>query len=256
LPRAIHRGSRSARGYGEERPSVSAERPWFQQPLRPLRSAWPVAVAREAKRLLALYDEFEDWLRNGRQAERDARVSGWSRAEHVEHVLAANEQILGRVLRLLGGESLEAFEHAGPSAAGWIVLLSARIPRGRGSAPQSVWPTESPEPAALRRRLDAARALVSAARGAWERAPRHALRYRHLVFGDYDAAQWIRYARIHALHHARIGRLLACDAPGTIPAEASAPVFSHVPGGASRGAGREEGSAGREAGGAGRAGRP
>lgn len=184
-----------------------AAAPWCR-PLGFARGALPIAPPVEERKLLELYDEFERWLDDGAHARRDARRSAWSRAEHVEHVLAANREILERVRGLLEAPRTARPPGAGPSLAGWLVLVAGRIPRGRGAAPARLCPSGAVEPSMQRAALAAARAQLARTLDSFARAGRSPARAAHALFGDLDAAQWIRYARIHADHHARIARAL------------------------------------------------
>jgi len=179
----------------------------LHRPLGWPRAALPIAPPVEERLLLALYDEFDQWLASGTGEWRSARVSGWSRAEHVRHVLAANAEILAHVEELLadGGATTEL---GGPSCAGWIVLLCGWIPRGRGEAPAGVKPTGPRSAVQVHADLELARAQLGRVLAEFARAGRSRARRRHQAFGALDAAQWVRYARIHALHHARIAREL------------------------------------------------
>jgi DinB superfamily len=179
----------------------------LHRPLGWPRAALPIAPPVEERALLALYDEFDRWLASDTGEWRSARVSGWSRAEHVRHVLAANAQILAHVEELLGDGGADA-EPCGPSCAGWIVLLSGWIPRGRGEAPASVRPSGTWSAAQLCEELQLARAQLGRVLDEFARSGRSQARRRHAAFGALDAGQWVRYARIHALHHARIAREL------------------------------------------------
>ncbi|TAJ13329.1 MAG: hypothetical protein EPO68_13215 [Planctomycetota bacterium] len=184
----------------------------WQRPIHFARGMLPIAAAVEERKLLELYAEFERWLESGAHVLCDARRSAWSRAEHVEHVLAANLEICAHVQRLLDAPPGAACARGGPSLAGWIVLVGARIPRGSGESPPRLRPAGAADSTRQRAELARGRAALERTLNVFARAGRSPQRARHFAFGELDAGQWIRYARIHALHHARIAREL-CGEP-------------------------------------------
>jgi hypothetical protein len=145
---------------------------------------------------------------SGEHALCDTRRSAWSRAEHVEHVLAANLEICARVQRLFAPSPDAAPARGGPSLAGWIVLVGAWIPRGRGESPARLRPAGAADPLRQRAEIARGRAALEQTLNEFARAGRSPARQQHAAFGELDASQWLRYARIHALHHARIARSL------------------------------------------------
>jgi hypothetical protein len=176
-------------------------------PLGLFAGAIEIDVPREAGRIVALLVECRRLAAAPSLQDRAERVSGWSAAEHLVHLALASRGIFGYVRELAGGAGEPS---GGPSVAGWIVLLSGWIPRGRGQAPAGVEPppglAEGGVLAEIERASEALAALVplhpsiAAARG----------RRTHAVLGRLSAGEWLRYAGIHARHHLAIaGDVLA-----------------------------------------------
>lgn len=131
------------------------------------------------------------------------RVSAWSPARHVDHVVLANRALV-RTIRKLGCGFDDPRGRGGVSALGMMMFALRWIPRGRGRAPDSVVPSREPTRAELERalaeserelaELDALTAMIDGVRG---RSP-------HFVFGRLTARQWLAYADVHARHHVKI----------------------------------------------------
>lgn len=129
-------------------------------------------------------------------------ISDWSVGRHVEHCALAASSIARALL------ASDSQPPGGPTAAGWIVLLAGRIPRGRGRAPQAVVPVTERAPAELHARLDEAAALTERARradpAAW---------FRHFGLGVLRRDRALRFLDIHHRHHLRIVRDILRGAP-------------------------------------------
>lgn len=161
---------------------------------------------RDLARLIDRFDEVEHVVRwpEERLYLRLETVSGWSPAQHVDHVVKALALILDAVDRLREGTSTDIVLGGVPNLAGFAVLTTGWIPRGRGNAPTDVLP----EPTPVRHRLR--EAVYEAVRRARDLAP-HAGGLEttvgtlpHPILGPMRAAHWLRFADIHTRHHMAI----------------------------------------------------
>jgi len=153
-------------------------------------------------RLVAQLGDLEALARPGRAARREPAISGWSVAEHLEHLLLAAEMILAGLDRLDRGAP-PAELGGGPRLLGRVVLFTGWIPRGRGTAPPRTVPGTvavadlAPRYAGLR----AGFGRLTARLAALERS-RHTI--RHPYFGPFRAVHWLEFCVIHNRHHLRI----------------------------------------------------
>jgi hypothetical protein len=158
---------------------------------------------RSQRQLLALLRHWDELLADAPTANRRSdRLSRWSVAQHVQHLLAADALVLPRLTAALGQPA------PGPasrlSLVGRLVLWSGYIPRGRGRAPEPTRPSDQPEPAALRTQLAAEVAAVEGLGEHHGRLPGLATGIDHPYFGRLDGAQWMRFLEVHHRHHAKI----------------------------------------------------
>jgi uncharacterized damage-inducible protein DinB len=148
---------------------------------------------RSREQLLSQLAEMEALLNADDAAVED--VSGWSVHQHVEHLLRANDGILGMIE---AGQPPETIE---PKAlVGRVVLMTGHIPRGRGQAPESTVPEglSRDELLALRAGVEqAARALDL------EQLPDGVVG-NHAVFGGFTPQDWLRFMAVHDAHHLQI----------------------------------------------------
>lgn len=144
--------------------------------------------------LLRLMDDTDALTR------RDDALSAWNVCEHLEHVAKVDAGILDGVEKLIAEPSPGK---GGPKPPARVMLLFGFIPRGRG---------RSPEPY-MARGLDAdeVRTLLEQRREDWRRFEprlgemvRSRSRFPHPALGRFDAAQWLRFAQVHARHHEKI----------------------------------------------------
>ena len=127
---------------------------------------------------------------------RAEKVSGWSVAEQVDHMLKV---VLAQVDRLAERRPVKR----GINLVGRIVLLRGRIPRGVGKSPERVLPAPRPR-AELVEQLAAARGRLAAlAADAELRADPRPLA-PHPYFGGLTPRQALRFLAIHTDHHLRI----------------------------------------------------
>ncbi len=134
-------------------------------------------------------------------------VSAWSVHKHVEHLLLANEGIFAMIAAGAAPDPVEP-----KSWLGRLVLLTGRIPRGRGQAPEGTVPAGLPRDAllALHARVkEAARTLDATA------LPEGVVG-NHPVFGGFTATDWLRLMAVHDDHHLAIVADVEAAAGGTV----------------------------------------
>jgi hypothetical protein len=136
-------------------------------------------------------------------------VSGWSVAQHLEHLMLADHAVLDRLDELLAGAGAGGANGTGSAGAinvsGRLVLFFNYIPRGSARATTPIQPkSTSVAPiragvAEVRRRLGGLGDRLGGLRLARGTA-------RHLRFGGLDARQWVRFLEVHNHHHLKIVR--------------------------------------------------
>ncbi|HEX8617000.1 MAG TPA: DinB family protein, partial [Thermoanaerobaculia bacterium] len=123
-------------------------------------------------------------------------VSAWTPSEHLDHSLKVATWIVQRVLD-------PAPERGRPfSFIGLLILWSARIPRGRGKAPERVRGARATreELMAAIDSLEAHLARLNASLLERKRGPI----VPHPMFGSLTPPQALRFAAVHTDHHLRI----------------------------------------------------
>lgn len=154
------------------------------------------AQQRRVETLLELPDE--------RLLERNEAVSGWSAAEHLFHVSLANELSLKNVTALLNekGRFIREREELDPRAV--EALRTGRFPRGT-QAPRFVQPPPKIDLPFTRELAGDVRAALGALleRDGFASAPNG---IPHQILGVLSAPQWLRFVRMHTVHHLRIAR--------------------------------------------------
>jgi hypothetical protein len=133
-------------------------------------------------------------------------VSGWSVAEHLEHLVRIDNGILDRIDRLAAGTAEPPSKPVPPlNLIGRLILLCGLIPRGRGKAPEAVRP-QGMEVAELRAGIAG---LGERFHSLGPRLPELAAlqgTFRHPYFGGLSPVQWLRFMDIHHHHHLKIVR--------------------------------------------------
>lgn len=123
-------------------------------------------------------------------------VSAWTVGMQVQHALIATREIS----RGLAGSAPGARKPTRSVIAG-LILLTGRIPRGRGRAPRASLPSADITEEGLRTLLAEAREALAATsalpRDAWWEHPRFGVMHR-------DTA--VRFLHIHNRHHLAIAR--------------------------------------------------
>jgi hypothetical protein len=151
---------------------------------------------RHVESLLELPDE--------RLLAKNEAVSGWSAAEHLFHVSLANELSLRNVDSLLNQKSrfICPLEPLVPRAV--EALRTGRFPPGTQS-PRFVQPPARIDMAFTRELAGDVRTALEALleRDGFEAAPNG---IPHQILGVLSAPQWVRFVRMHTVHHLRIAR--------------------------------------------------
>jgi uncharacterized damage-inducible protein DinB len=144
---------------------------------------------------------------------RTPEVSAWSVGEQLEHLVLADRGILQAVQELTepGANHGDAAATGGPTIIGRVILWTGFIPRGRGKAPDFAKPSGMSS-ADLAAELGEIRSDVEALGsrlGEIERIP--AVRTHPVGLGSFTPAQWMRFAFVHHVHHAKIIRDILKD---------------------------------------------
>jgi hypothetical protein len=149
-------------------------------------------------------------------------VSAWAVAQQLEHLGLTGGRVIDAIEAILADP--ETPPRGRPNPAGWMVLLTGRIPRGKVKARQEWVPPEaSPERARQAVAMLGAR-TAALGTGAAEIAAAHATR-PHPALGQLDARRWLRFLAIHQEHHLRLVRDIRAAA-GLPPAASGAAVPS------------------------------
>lgn len=131
-------------------------------------------------------------------------VSNWSPAQHVDHVVRALGTIFEAVTTLERGEDAAIQARGVANLAGFAVLTTGWIPRGRGKAPSTVLPEPRPVRQRLREAVYEATERAKTLRGDAGRIDAATGTLPHPVLGAFGAQQWLRFADIHTRHHLAI----------------------------------------------------
>lgn len=159
-------------------------------------------AAREYERLRTFYGEAAALLAwpDERLFGKVAEISGWSPAQHLSHLTLSNRLIFRNLERLAGGGH-PALSEGGPNLAGRLVLRLGRFPRGRARAPKFALPPEDLARADLEGALAHNRAAFDRLAPLLPNLPHLPGRTPHPRFGPLSAVEWLRFTRIHSLHH-------------------------------------------------------
>jgi DinB superfamily len=156
-----------------------------------------VAAVAELARIRGQLERIGALYGDARLFTTNERVSRWSPAEHVDHLLRVTISILDRL------PSTEAVP-GGISVLGRAILMLQWIPRGRGRAPERLAGKRT-SPAQLARALE----KVTAALAAVDPATIDGARIRnvpHPRFGSLTPAEALRFVSVHNEHHLKIVR--------------------------------------------------
>lgn len=134
---------------------------------------------------------------------RTLSVSGWSAAEHLEHVAIGNQLTLDSIVQLLDGPQPAAETET--TAAALAFLRDGVIVRGASKHPDFT----APRGVALEKvRADLEAQLLGFGELRWRSgdfAASHAVDV-HDELGPLTAVQWLRFTEIHTGHHLAIAR--------------------------------------------------
>lgn len=169
------------------------------------RSASPFSPERDHRSLVRLQRRLLRWL------ERDdaelfgvrEEVSGWSPAQHVYHVSLANEFSLQNVLSLVRDSGPLLAEPRGADPEAEALLRRGRLPRG-ARAPRFVSPPARLDRAGLDDVAGGCREGIEAVGQVLERVAEAPRIIPHQELGALDATRWLRFARVHTVHHLEI----------------------------------------------------
>ncbi len=131
-------------------------------------------------------------------------VSGWSPAQQVEHILLSLDRMLDVIDGLESGEDERIREKGAPRLMARALLMTGHIPRGRANAPEMVHPDAIPSRATLREKHGEVRSAADARAESVRILPGIPGVIPHGFLGFFNAAQWLRFARIHTDHHLAI----------------------------------------------------
>jgi uncharacterized damage-inducible protein DinB len=142
-----------------------------------------------------------------RESVRDARdpgVSGWSAAQHLYHMALACDLSLRNVEGLVAQKGLLIVKGAQTSEEAIRLLAKEEFRRGQAESPRMVRPGADVNPQFLAREQEGNQATLEGLRRCRDEiapAPDHV---PHQVLGPMTAAMWLRFARLHTLHHLAI----------------------------------------------------
>jgi DinB superfamily len=128
------------------------------------------------------------------QAVTNTAVSSSSVGWHIEHSLL----VINGVLQTLASSNPADYKWSF-SFPRLVVLMSGKIPRGKGKAPSVTVPREASDAAALQNRVAKVGEKVALL---GDLSPKH--NFKHPYFGLLDAAQTIKFLEIHTQHHLNI----------------------------------------------------
>lgn len=165
----------------------------------------PAAATTKLHRtLLRELDELADQAsRREISSLRADKVSGWSVAEQLEHLMVSDRTILRAIDTMLAGEKPSA--GGGPSLAGRLILGLGFIPRGVGRAPKAVVPGKL-EPAEIEAGFSELRDKYGALEKVLGLIERSDWTFPHPILGNFTCRRWLRFVTVHHRHHQKIMR--------------------------------------------------
>lgn len=153
----------------------------------------------------AFYESVEamlDWP-NDRLFKVAERVSAWSPAQHLYHISIANGMMHKGVGLICRGHEMVKPDGEINRVGRWA-LERGQFPRGKAQAPQGAVPPDAPSRDEVRKALSRSRHRFEQTTAVLPQIPEAQGYFTHTYFGDLDAAQWMRCARIHSEHHLAI----------------------------------------------------
>lgn len=137
---------------------------------------------------------------DGVLAARAPRVSGWSVAQQIDHILHAAQAVFST----LTGEGKAP--PTGINPTGRILLRLGWLPRGVAKSPKSALPAEAPDAAELAAKLARLRAGFRDLGYRTGLLASRQLLFKHPYFGGLDCRQTLRFLGVHTHHHLKIVR--------------------------------------------------
>jgi len=138
------------------------------------------------------------------ESSRKPAAGGWSAVEHLEHLTATTEAVVGLIEKLLG--KLEANPPDGGASMTPALKfddLIDRSSREKYEAAESSKPKGNvPVPDALAR-LTAAHRRLDLLRPRLAAVPLHAISFPHRIFGPLSLGQWVAFLGVHEERHLR-----------------------------------------------------
>ena len=132
--------------------------------------------------------------------ERVPGVSGWSVAEHRFHLALASELVVRNLRSLAKGEGRFVAPDGDPIPEALPILARGRLPRGE-RAPRMVTPPDEFDADFLHEILESGREGLLRLEPALEGFAASAATIPHQTLGPLTAPLWLRFGRMHALHH-------------------------------------------------------
>jgi len=170
----------------------------------------PATSERDHRSLRRLQEQVERWLSvpDALLFAVNPGVSDWSPAHHTYHLSLANELSLQNVVSLATETGDLRRVSRGMREGVAEILGRGRLPPG-ARAPRFVSPPARLTPEALADAVSGGRAGIAAVGGVLARIARAPLAIPHQELGDLDAAGWLRFARVHTVHHLQRIRAIA-----------------------------------------------
>ena len=167
------------------------------------------SLERDLRSLHRLQERLEGWLaRPDPELFATTPVSSWSPAQHLYHVSLANEFSLQNVASLANESGALRREPRGMRPGAAEILARGRLPGG-ARAPRFVSPPARLTREGLADVVGGSRDGLEAVGELRARIPAAPLAIPHQELGDLDAAGWLRFARVHTVHHLLILRAIA-----------------------------------------------
>ena len=126
-------------------------------------------------------------------------MSGWSPAQHLDHIWLANGKSL--MAAAYAAEGKKTVADGALNDAGRALLANETIPRGQMSAPENVSPPHGLDRNRLRQTLARSQKALATVSDAMGMLPEATGRIPHPALGALTATQWLRFVRIHSDHH-------------------------------------------------------
>jgi len=132
-------------------------------------------------------------------------ASGWSPAEHLFHLCLATELVVRNLRMLRKGPGGLVAEGGEPIPEARPILLRGILPRGT-RAPRMVTPPTEFDRAFLRELVDSGERDLERLEDAMGELFEQSWTIPHQTLGPLTAELWVRFGRMHGVHHWRIVR--------------------------------------------------